>query len=236
MPTDDVIAYIVEYDSVQEEISAGMRIWGDAKGNMFEGEFFAEMGTKVCLRGQDGKTIKVPFAKLSRQDQAYIISNRPLKLSIDVGKVETDNSYYRYDYGRRKPGFRVKIENESMNDIARSLDMHLFIFSEDDQLVRHEYEQGIEFSGREKRFEYLSQPVRFYGHSSSYSSSYYQEYGGYLVVVTSAGNKVEAMASTNTKAEGNIKVLLEYATDKINGKASSTRELQPASTPSVQLR
>ncbi len=223
-------------DMERKEVLPGMRIWTDAKGNVFEGEFVAEIGHEVCLKGRDGNTIKVPFAKLSKQDREYIESNRPLKLSIDVGKVENESSSYRYEYGKQRPGFRVKIVNESISDIPRSLDMHLYIFSENDQLVRHEYAQGIAFTGREKRFEYLSQPVRFYGSSSSYSSSSYTEYGGYLVLVTSEGNKVEAMASSNKKAEDNIAMLIGYATDKINGKSSSMRELQPASPSALKLK
>ena len=50
--------------------------------------------------------------------------------------------------------------------------------------------------------------------------------------VTSGNDRVEAMKSTNKKAEVNIARLLEYATDKLNGKATKERELQPVGSSS----
>jgi hypothetical protein len=212
-----------------------LRIWKDAKGNVFEGEMITEMGDKVCLRGKDGNSLKIPFSDLSKQDQNFVTANRRPNLKIDLGRVKEkfDRTYYNYDHVRYEVRGIVKISNESMYDPVLPLNMHVFFFSESDELVRHEHEENIQFTGHKKEYEYETSVMRFYEDSSTENNS--MVYGGYLVLVVDTMDRIVAKKCTNEKAEKKLTKLLEYGKGKIKHDSKLPfRELQSAS-PAARL-
>ncbi len=70
--------------------------------------------------------------------------------------------------------------------------MHVFFFSESDELIRHEHDEDIKFDGRGKKYE--TSAMNLYEGSVTADTS--KVYGGYLLMVTDSMNRIIA---TNDK-------------------------------------
>ena len=72
-------------------VQAEFRIWEDAKGNVFEGEFVAMSAGLVVLRNQAGKESSFNPEELCPSDLQYLDRVIPPALGLDVTR-STDNS------------------------------------------------------------------------------------------------------------------------------------------------
>ncbi len=210
---------------------AEFRSWTDQKGNSFEGELVSEMGEQVCLRSHEGKIIKVPKSGLCEADNQYVRENRKPKLRLDLGKVKKRLNTYSYYYdGKTYYAYelraKVKVENASMYEPGLPLNMHVFFFSESDELIRHEHDEDIQFDGRGKRYEFETSAMKLYEGSGTADTS--KVYGGYLLMVTDSKHRIVATRSTNDKAETKLDKLLAYGISKIKKDSKLPfAELQP---------
>lgn len=181
------------------------RNWKDNKGNKKTAKFINKIGENALLELKNGKRITVPVKKLSELDNQYIREMSLPSLSLDVGKktYNTSRSYQRI-------AFTLRVKYESLYEFPLPLNMHFFVFSKSNELIRHEHEEDIQFI--DSKYEFIMSSVTF---TQSVEKRRNTQYGGYLLMITDAKHRLVEIECTNKKALEKIEKLENYGIRKI---------------------
>jgi len=206
----------------------GLRFWRDKSGNQIEAKLIRKSGAMVVLELADGTRKTVPLDGLSDIDQRYVGENALPDIGLDVGRKNYDNG--SYDSVR----FRIKAQYKSTYDFPHGINIHFFVFSESDELIRHEHRDDVVFEGDDRRFEFETSAFSFLK-STARNANQSSQYGGYLVVVTDDLHRIISSRYTNEKAKQKLDKLIQYGIKKIQvDRQLPFRELSPYN-PSSRL-
>lgn len=105
------------------DLEAEFRTWNDSTGNYsVEAEYVRADGDKVVLKKRDGSTVKVPFAKLSHEDNTYVVSQDP---AAAIHALETlARSFYSFIFDQMRTasgrGTKAYLRAEKLSSMAPS--------------------------------------------------------------------------------------------------------------------
>ena len=184
---------------------AEFRIWEDADGNIWEGEFVTLAAGEVVMRDQQDKRIRIAPEKLSATDQQYLEKVVPPKLTLDVSKT-TDN--VRSGSNSELVRCVAAIRQADTRPYSGELTAVLLTMGEDirtgstSQVNRKEHT----FTLPQNRGDV----VEFQGDSSSFlrtSNKSGRTYAGYLLVVWDRFGNPIAIAANRSSFEENAATL-----------------------------
>ena len=108
------------------DLEAEFRTWNDSTGNYsVEAEYVRADGDKVVLKKRDGSTVKVPFAKLSHEDNTYVVSQDP---AAAIHALETlARSFYSFIFDQMRTasgrGTKAYLRAEKLSSMAPGSDL-----------------------------------------------------------------------------------------------------------------
>lgn len=203
---------------------ADMRIWTSIKGDTIEAEYVNIIGTKVALKTQNGKTIKVPMAGLSDADHDYLKELIPPKIKIDVD-VDKDrdtvssysSTYGSYNYERKAETIKCTavLQKTNQEPTSRKFKAYIYVIGEETarsvKRVLSRVEHEFDFKNS-KTTRFNSSPVTVEYTKSDYASEGGWRYEGYIVFVEDGQGRIVAIESSNSGYEKfihKLKVLKE---------------------------
>ncbi len=184
---------------------AEFRIWEDADGNIWEGEFVTMSAGEVVMRDQQDKRIRIVPENLCEADQRYLEKVVPPKLAIDVSKT-TDNA--RSGSNSEQVRCTVAIKQTDTRPYTGELTAVLLTMGEDirtgstSQVNRKEHT----FTLPQNRGD----AVEFRGDSASFlrkSNKAGRTYSGYILVVWDRFGNPVAVAANRSSFEENATTL-----------------------------
>ena len=116
---------------------AEMRVWTDAQGNRFAGEFSQVTLGKAFIRDASGAIRSVPMDSLPEAELKYILAKIPPKLKI-IARVQSRKpkrfEWSTPHYSSELYTFSVELERVSKLDYAGELSVELFVIGRERSL------------------------------------------------------------------------------------------------------
>lgn len=209
-------------------VSAEMRMWTDADGNRFAGEFSKILLGRILIKDQNGRTRSVPIHSLSKAEQDYLSAHVPPELEITVRKASRKLPKYAWsspDYHTALYTFSITLEKTGKLDYKGELSVELFVIghdlaceSNDSFVLMHHSSSACRLPpGRKSICEILVEDVRFENFYSSVSraaSKRGKEYVGYIAAVFDSQGRMIACEENGTGTDW-IEKDLSRATEKL---------------------
>ena len=197
-------------------VQAEMRIWSDKKGNTIEADYINIIGSKVALKTQEGKNIKVPISGLCDADRKYLAEIIPPKIKIEV---DTDkdrdtvdsysSSYGSYNYERKSETIKCTavLKKTNQEPTNRKFKAHMYVIGKETsrpiKTVLSKVEHEFDFK-QNKTTSFHSDPVTVEYTKSDYASEGGFRYDGYIVFVEDSELRIIAIESSNSGYEKNL--------------------------------
>jgi hypothetical protein len=184
-------------------VSAEMRMWTDADGSRFAGEFSKTAIGKVFVRDGEGVIHSIPMDSLPEAESKYVLAQVPPAVQITVRKKDHEAPKYEWsspDYYTTFYSFDIILEKTSSLDTTGDLKVELFVIGQDlvrqsdDSFVLMNYSQSIRQlpPGKRSRCEITVPNVQFerYNWSTPLESDRGKEYAGYLIAVCDSVGRI----------------------------------------------
>jgi len=125
------ICYLILLFFLAVSVFAEQRKWNTLSGKTITAEYVTVMGKKVILKTKTNQVIRLPFAKLSKQDQEYIELKNPPRLKIQLSKTTKQRIFPQNIYEDERPKaqyatFFVKIKQISTHNYPHKMTAEYF--------------------------------------------------------------------------------------------------------------
>lgn len=183
---------------------AEYRVWTSADGATVIAEFQSRSGDKVLLETADGRTLNVPFDRLSPDDRKYAELHTPPRLAVEVDPNEnhvSDSVLQRAGEGYIILDFTVTVRKRSSMSYSHPLRLDLYVVGVQEMAGHYTILQHVSsrifFTGKtSKRIIRADQLLLKQTPEEKSSES---DYEGYLLVITDDRDE-QLVVQSNRKA------------------------------------
>ena len=182
-----------------------MRVWTSLDGKTVEAEFLTRMGSDVVVKTRKNKQIKLPFARLSKEDRVYVELLNPPKFKIDFTKSSQqitpppESPYVGLHFPIRLLDytFGTQLRQIGSDRYNHELNIEYFAVGEEidgDNYVLLDHQEARFTPTKENagKFKFQGDPVRLKAWAiwEDYSPMRGVKYGGFLIIIKDERGRV----------------------------------------------
>jgi len=197
-------------EMVEPEIPAAsaMRVWTGTDGKTMEAEYVVVIGSKVVLKTDEGKQMKIPLNQISAEDRDYITLANPPEFDIDFSKQSSQRIIKTTPYLDEIPPrildyvFGVKMKQVSVGPYGHELKVEYFAVGEqyhdDRKFILLDRRSGSFTPSKENQFshQFRGNPVEVMSYELLSQRSGIKYKGNLVVVTDERGVIIQHRAST----------------------------------------